>query len=512
MKTRLLLIFLLLASLSSSSLLTQTTAIDIVSQSIDKDNGDILGGAITNAESLGLDLFRDDAATPRNSALQGEAFDNGEENPYSTNQPHIRLTTKKTRGKWQFTLGIAKADKATAWVDLNGNGVYDKGEEEIKTYRLWKPNINAQTITIYGKFNWISCSLNELTELDVSQNNFITYLACDGNQLSQLNLSSNSAIDKLYCNGNQLQNLDLSALPLLKELYCFDNPALQALDLTKQTKLEELYTNRCALTELKLSSHPSLTQLKADENRLVSIDLSQVRALHKLWLNNNQLTQMDLSGFRELEEVQLQSNKISAITLPNPSVLSILACGDNPLKSLDLSSQQSITLLDCSEAELSQLDLSSCPALKVIYCYSNKLVQQSLDKLLKQLPSRTADDNAFCIVVDTTDPDEQNEASSSRVSEAESKGWRVYDFRGGENEGCNPYQGTQAIGHLALDTPRIQVQGRQLEILGDYTEGTVLRANGEVISTKFPVLLPAGEYVVSLTYQGGRVSQKVFIE
>lgn len=46
--------------------------------------------------------------------------------PYSTDQPYIKLTTAKTKGKWQLTLGIKKADKGTAWADLNGNERIDE--------------------------------------------------------------------------------------------------------------------------------------------------------------------------------------------------------------------------------------------------------------------------------------------------------------------------------------------------------------------------------------------------
>ena len=432
--------------------------------------------------------------------------------PYSTDQPYIKLTTAKTKGKWQLTLGIKKADKGTAWADLNGNGVYDKGEENIQTYKLWKPAISSQTITIYGKVNWVACTLNELTELDVSQNNLITYLACDENQLEHLDLSHNSTLEKLYCNKNNLQELNLSAQPNLKELYCFDNPKLQALDLTLQAKLEELYTNRCNLSELKLSSHPLLKQLKADENKLTTINLADLPELQKLWLGSNQLTEMDLSKLHKLNEVQVQENKISTISLPNPSVISTLVCGGNPLKALDLSTLPALMTLDCSETQISELDISSCPNITYIYCYSNRLAEGALDKTLSQLPTREAVDQAFCIAIDTSDPHELNQASPASISQAKEKGWNVYDYQAGANDGYNPYQGTVAVDQVLSHAPQVQVQGQLVSIEGDYSAASVFCTNGETVATKLPALLTSGVYIISLVYQGGLLYQKVLVE
>jgi len=55
----------------------------------------------------------------------------------------------------------------------------------------------------------LSCSDNQLTSLDVSQNIALTVLICLDNQLSSLDVSNNTALIDLRCSDNQLTNLDV---------------------------------------------------------------------------------------------------------------------------------------------------------------------------------------------------------------------------------------------------------------------------------------------------------------
>ena len=81
---------------------------------------------------------------------------------------------------------------------------------------------------------------SQLTSLDVSNNNALTYLDCSGNLLTSLDVSNNTALRKLYCRGGrQLTSLDVSMNTALRELNCADN-LLTSLDVSKNTALTEL--------------------------------------------------------------------------------------------------------------------------------------------------------------------------------------------------------------------------------------------------------------------------------
>ena len=77
----------------------------------------------------------------------------------------------------------------------------------------------------FTNLEYLDCSYNLLTSLDVSNNSNLLYLFCQNNQLTNLNVSNNPALHHLYCFGNLLTSLDVSSSP------CFNwqEPAFNAL-------------------------------------------------------------------------------------------------------------------------------------------------------------------------------------------------------------------------------------------------------------------------------------------
>ena len=69
----------------------------------------------------------------------------------------------------------------------------------------------------------LHCEGNQLTSLDISQNNSLTVLVCFLNQLTNLDLTQNTALSVLGCNSNQLTSLDLSQNSALTILTCYTN-------------------------------------------------------------------------------------------------------------------------------------------------------------------------------------------------------------------------------------------------------------------------------------------------
>tara|TARA_R110002167_G_scaffold75264_3_gene210106 strand:- start:515 stop:1216 length:702 start_codon:yes stop_codon:yes gene_type:complete len=68
-----------------------------------------------------------------------------------------------------------------------------------------------------------------LTELDVSQNTFLSELWCNGNQLTCLNVSGCLSLYTLSCNNNFLTQLDLSTNISLSVLLADGNPLLNCI-------------------------------------------------------------------------------------------------------------------------------------------------------------------------------------------------------------------------------------------------------------------------------------------
>ncbi len=128
-------------------------------------------------------------------------------------------------GFGQFTLKTyVPDDNFENYLEANGLGDGIQLNDSINYWaiemliNLDVSNLNISDLTGIEDFVVISsldCSNNNLTNLDLSQNNYLQIIDCSFNQLTSLSVvfsplqpfQNNSA---LYCNNNQLSSLDLS--------------------------------------------------------------------------------------------------------------------------------------------------------------------------------------------------------------------------------------------------------------------------------------------------------------
>ncbi|WP_162921803.1 leucine-rich repeat domain-containing protein, partial [Listeria costaricensis] len=147
---------------------------------------------------------------------------------------------------------------------------------------------------------FLSCSQNNLSELNVSQNTNLIRLNCGFNNLSELNVSQNPYLEDLSCYGNNLGELDISQNLNLVELEC-NNNSLSSLDVSKNINLTTLTCYYNNLSSLDLSQNPSLTNLSCEFNHLLDFSsapdilynfygLGQTRTLPEQVLTTNTLT------------------------------------------------------------------------------------------------------------------------------------------------------------------------------------------------------------------------------
>ncbi|MDO4722922.1 hypothetical protein [Porphyromonas circumdentaria] len=78
-------------------------------------------------------------------------------------------------------------------------------------------------IILKGDIFSLTCSDNQLTQLDISKNSYMAVLYCHNNKLTQLDLSKNLYIQVLHCHNNQLSQLNVSQNTKLQELDCSEN-------------------------------------------------------------------------------------------------------------------------------------------------------------------------------------------------------------------------------------------------------------------------------------------------
>ena len=171
------------------------------------------------------------------------------------------------------------------------------------------------TITIKGEnITHLTCSKNQLTNLNVSKNTVLQHLHCSNNQLTNLDISANTALTSLICAYNQLSSLDVSNSTALKNLYCYGNQ-LARLNVSINTALIDLMCYDNQLTSLDVSKNINLYRLWCGDNQLTNIDVSKNTALTELHCSNSQLSNIDVSRNTALRSLMLNRNNLSATAL-----------------------------------------------------------------------------------------------------------------------------------------------------------------------------------------------------
>ena len=230
------------------------------------------------------------------------------------------LSFTEINSNGDLEIQLSEAESFNGELDINSTGIYD-----------------LTGIEAFTNLNFLDCSRNHLTSIDISKNTALTTLYCYDNQLTSLDVSKNSVLDFLKCSDNQLTSLDVSKNTKLTRLYCFNNK-ITSLDTSNNTILERLSCSNNQLTRLDISNCSALIALKCYENQLTSIDISDSSALIILKCYANQLTSLDVS---------------------NATALKLLNCSGNQLMRLDVSKNTELIRLNCSANQLSSLNLKN---------------------------------------------------------------------------------------------------------------------------------------------------------
>jgi Leucine-rich repeat (LRR) protein len=130
---------------------------------------------------------------------------------------------------------------------------------------------------------------NDLTSVDISNNMSIKKLECSGIALQNFNdITQHDSLILLSCADCQLDALDLSMLTDLEFLDCSGNN-LSTLDVSGNTALIDLECAENQLTSLDVTSQYDLRILKCGGNLLTTLDLSNNSSLGKGYENTSNI-------------------------------------------------------------------------------------------------------------------------------------------------------------------------------------------------------------------------------
>jgi hypothetical protein len=309
-------------------------------------------------------------------------------------------------------------------IDTDKDGILSlKEAEDVKNISI---SINSEIkslkgIECFSKLEDLTCSFNQITELDLRNNKALKLLNCGCNNLEKLDLSNNVKLEELYCFSNHLDNLNLSKNTLLKRLDFEDNN-ISKIELSPNVDLEYLYCVGTGLSKLDLSRNTKLTRLVCDEgvevirkieisedvfedgifrNYISGFDIDkdgylsteEIKAVNNVDVSETDVESVEgIEAFQQLDSFNCSNTKIRRLTFgdeeeivisfgsidaSNNPELEELNCWGMKVKSLKISGEK-VTEIICGDNKLEELDISGCPNLTWINCWHNNLEKLDL--------------------------------------------------------------------------------------------------------------------------------------
>ena len=242
-------------------------------------------------------------------------------------------------------------------------------------------------IEAFAALQYLNCSNNLISTIDLSQNIDFTELFCSNNLITSLNVDYNTQLYSLDCKNN-----------LLTDLNVMNNPNLTFLSFSYN-----------ALTEINLTQHVyPLVVLEANHNRLEgTLDISHCPNLQFFDASNQSPDCPNCLAPAELISINLQNGNNAAFTHINLGEIPTLRCvqvedvawaeanwtGSNFIfGSQVVFSENCENILSTTNLNNAEVTIFPNPVKDILY-FSEELAQISIidfsGKLVKQIPSKS---------------------------------------------------------------------------------------------------------------------------
>jgi Leucine-rich repeat (LRR) protein len=157
---------------------------------------------------------------------------------------------------------------------------------------------------------------NAITSIDLSQNIFLSFLRIENNQIENIDISNNTFLQFAYLNNNKLSSINLQFNTNLLELR-LNNNQINSIDISNNTILNVLELRKNEFNQLNLSNNPDLLVLDIGENNFNFIDLSNNLKLNDLRINDNNINSLDLTNHTELYTFRAENNSLTSLNIQN---------------------------------------------------------------------------------------------------------------------------------------------------------------------------------------------------
>ena len=303
-------------------------------------------GVYDNYDIYGVD-FGDgkivvDTVGNQNGGVKGE---DGKTLPGTTHTGYTKFTGTVAGNGTIIVYG-----KSDIWyLNLSGGALPTSFDQEklqnVVQVSITGANVESLELPALEKMTQFTFNNSPLKSIDVSKATALTSLTINNTtaskyepQLESIDLSKNTELTNLSIQGNTKASGKLTSL-----------------DLTNNTKLSGmgLYVQYNQLTEVKLPEC-GLTAINVQNNNLTSLDLSKLSKLKNIYVSNNKLTVLDFSNLVAGGDINIDGNEFTELALP-VSVKNLNASNNKLTK---------VTLTDCTAScklENNYLTLATLP-------------------------------------------------------------------------------------------------------------------------------------------------------
>ena len=331
-----------------------------------------------NAEITITVLANDDLESDRSATLtvSGSGL---EANVSITQVKGKRIIPDPVFRAWLTNQGwINVIDEATGEVEITSEGLtatlLNNSWDKELTSIIGTGYFPALTSIYVGNCN--------ISGIDVTKNLELKQLYCNNNPIRVLDVSKNTKLTELMCWVTEINELDVSNCPDLGRLQCDANPALKAIDVSKNPKLWRLDIHATDISTVDVSKNPELDMLSAYNTNITSFDVSKNPKLETFYCNDiDGLTSVDISKNPLLQRINISNTGIASIDVSKNPELVELFCSGSAVTSVDVSNNPKLQNLYIDNTDITSVDLTNNRNMAMLNCNNTKITSLDLSGL-----------------------------------------------------------------------------------------------------------------------------------
>lgn len=202
-----------------------------------------------------------------------------------------------------------------------------------------------------------------------SVKNLGSSLGCDGQTNNVNGIEYFYALEELEFTNIPVRSMDFSCFPNLCKLTITAgkrSPVINELDLTNNTKLEQITVQKIPTTKIYLPKTNSLQKLMLEGLGIQDIDLTNSPCLREVIIQDCKLKELDVTQNPEIYILQCDNNRIQNIKLSNNKKLAVFTCSCNLLQNLDLTQCTQLKTLQADNNRIRFLDMRNSGSIEYI--------------------------------------------------------------------------------------------------------------------------------------------------